>query len=259
MVVTQQVPGEVIERLTDGIMQTQRLVPVPPLVSYSRILLHNQGWDIQELQPRPKVQSALTSSDDDDVGLDAFEVDLFLSLFRPFSVVRERVPESSNLFGVFGERLQVGINGVGLPDAPRCKYEPKNAVSASPCPNGEGEQGLDPFDVLPMFSDASGLELEVVQTSLVGERGISDSVLEEGFNLVGSVESTEVPRQGQDVSPESVWLEKVQEPIDVEITLRGRRERGLKLFKPFPCDLDGVDVIWRGDTEVFDGREGGDW
>lgn len=49
MAVTWRAPVEGIERLTDGIVQTQRLISVPPLISHPGILLHNQGLDIQEL------------------------------------------------------------------------------------------------------------------------------------------------------------------------------------------------------------------
>jgi len=82
--------------------------------------------------------------------------------------------------------------------------------------------------------------------------------LEEGFDLSGSGEGTEAPRRRQDISSEVVRLEKVQDLIDVDITVGGRRDCGLKLLGPFPCDLDGLDVFERGDLEVFDGREGGD-
>ena len=250
---------EEIEGLTDRIMQTQSLIPVPPLVSNSWAIFHNKRWDIQELQPGTKFQSALTTSGDDNVGLDSFKVELLLSLFCPLAVVRKRVPQSSDFLGVVVERLQAGEDGIRLPDTLRGKDEPENTVSTSPRPNGEGEQGLDPFDVFPRFLNAGVLELEVVQTSLVSERGVSDPILEEGFDLIGAREGAKVPRQGQDISPESVGQEKVQDFSDVDITAGRRRDRGLKLFEPFPCNLDRVYAFWRGDAEALDGGNGGDW
>ena len=111
-------------------------------------------------------------------------------------MVRERVPQRSNLLGVFEERLQISVKGVRLPDALRRKDEPEHTISASPRSNREGEQGLDPFDVFPRFFDASGLEFEVVQTGLVVKRRVSDPILEEGFDLSSPDEGAEVPCQG---------------------------------------------------------------
>ena len=89
--------------------------------------------------------------------------------------------------------------------------------------------------------------------SLIAKRGVGDPILEEGFDLIDTEEGAEVPRQGQDIPPESIRLEKVQDLFDVNIPLGGRRDRGLKLFEPFSGDLDGVDVFWRGDTDILDG------
>jgi hypothetical protein len=88
IVVIQQSLVEGIEGRTDGIMQTQCLVPVPPLVSHSWAFIQNQRQDIQEFQPGPEVQTALSGSDDHDVRLDTFKPDLLLSLLRPFATVR---------------------------------------------------------------------------------------------------------------------------------------------------------------------------
>ena len=55
---------------------------------------------------------------------------------------------------------------------------------------------------------------------LVVKGGVGDSILEEGFGPRSDKEGTEVPHQGQDVSPERVLSEKVQDPIGVDISSR---------------------------------------
>ena len=64
---------------------------------------------------------------------------------------------------------------------------------------------------------------------LVVKGGVGDSISEEGFGLRSDKEGAEVPRQGQDVSSERVWSEKVQDPINVDISSRWGREHDLKI------------------------------
>ena len=190
-------------RLTNGIVQTQCLVPVPPLVPYSWILLHNQCGDAQVLQPCTKGQPALATSGDENVRLGAFELDLAVSR-------NLWVPRSSHFLRVVAEGLQVGVNGKPFPNTLRGQDEPEDAISGPPCPDGESEQGFDPCDIFVRFSNACGFELEILQTSLVADRAwVRDSILEEGSDLRYPEEGTKVPREGEDVPPESIGPEKV--------------------------------------------------
>ena len=72
-------------------------------------------------------------------------------------------------------------------------------------------------------------DVRAFTVGLVVKGGIGDSILEEGFGLRSNKEGAEVSHQGQDVSSESVWLEKVQDPIDVDISSRWGREHDLKI------------------------------
>ena len=94
-----------MEGRADGVIQAERPIPVPPLISHPRVLLKNQCQDIQELQPGPEVQRAPTALNNHGVRLGTLKL--------PFAVVRERVLKRSGLF----ERLQVGLNCMRLPDA----------------------------------------------------------------------------------------------------------------------------------------------
>jgi hypothetical protein len=100
---------------TDRIMQTQRLVSRPPIITDLDILLDHQVGHTQRVQTRRDIQSTLSPANDENRRILPFETHLFLSRSFPFSVVRLVVAQRPDLFWMAFQIVQICKQGMRLP------------------------------------------------------------------------------------------------------------------------------------------------
>ena len=78
--------------LTDGIVKTQGGVPVPPLVTHSRLFLDNEVRNPKVLESSGEIKARLTTTDDKHFWFTVCEFSLPSTLIKPFAMVGSEVP-----------------------------------------------------------------------------------------------------------------------------------------------------------------------
>lgn len=180
-------------------MQAESLVPSAPLVAHSSLFIDNDRRDAEQLQACSDVEPALTSSDDEDGGLDVLEVDLAPALLGPHAVVWHGVTQGTCALGKAFEALEVRVNDVRLPLA-RGSWDKAEYARSNADLRLEVEKALDPCKIGTELLESDGIEAQ----RELGEPRFSQSRSEEFCNFWLVLESPELPSQREHVSPECI-------------------------------------------------------
>ena len=218
--------------LTDWVMQTKSFVSLAPGVADPTVTFKDQRRHIKVLQAGCDNQTTLSATHDDDVRLRVHELHFALSLFRPFPVVREGVPILSCLFRVFLETGQARVHGITFPSSIWSGYQTENARSESESSHLKGENTLYPTN-----------PWEELQGSLSEIKGRQvrnlEPMIQELFDARGATECTEIPGNCEDVAPERI----VDEKVDDSCCVSGLNER-CESREPLSGDLIRVKIFW---------------
>lgn len=178
-----------------------------PLVSNPRLLLNNQGRHTQQLKTRGDLETALSSTYNEHLGLAIRELHLALALLEPLAVVGIGVASPARSGRVVLQTLEVREDVVSLPTG-FGGDETENARSVADRVV-ESEVDANPREVVVrLLVDRKG-GLKVL------ELRAGKLVLEELANAVGSLEGAEIPGHGEEVAPPAVILEHREDAIDV--------------------------------------------
>ena len=194
--------------LTDWIVQAQRLVPVPPLVANALVLLHDQRWYAEMLQPSGDIQTTLSASYDENRRIRVHELLLALALCKPLPMVRERISVGPDLLREALELLEIRVEREAGPLAIRSGHETEETTVHAMF-SLEGVLAEDPRQIGVWVLKLGVYQLEP------GRTGSGKRILQELANLGHAMESTERPSQREHVAPPGVGRKEREDTIDV--------------------------------------------
>ena len=108
-------------------MQAECSITFPPVVSYSLVALNDERINSQHLESCSNIQTTLRSADYDHGGFLVKKFSFPLTLISPFTMVRLKVPQRSNMLWETLRIFEVGVDYVGLPRAIWKRDEPEYA------------------------------------------------------------------------------------------------------------------------------------
>ena len=230
-------------KLTNRIVQAQRIISMPPIISDPRVRLNDKRRHAQTLESRRELQPTLPTAADQHHRVLVCKRSLQPPLFRP-EIIRFVVAEGSDLLREPLGVLEICEHAMAFPLSALREHQSKDA-GAQPDVGFESECALNPRHVREGRLEFDRILVELETQQAAGWHPIG----KESGDLGRPVKGAEVPGKGEYVPPERTVGKDGEDTVEVF-----RLDVPSKSGKPVLCDLFAIGAGWDGRDESRESR-----